>query len=84
MVINEAVKMAHDFGGDESYSFVNGILGRIARDRAQGVDILRKGQEAAAPVASGAKDAWAEPEAADAALADDASAEAADPDISEA
>lgn len=84
VVINEAVKMAHDFGGDESYSFVNGILGRIVRDRAQGIDILRKGQEEVASEASEVENAWAGPEAADAALADDASAEAADSDISEA
>ena len=85
VVINEAVKMAHDFGGDESYSFVNGILGRIARDLAQGVDIMHKGQQTAeAPSTSEAEDEWAQPEAADAAQADDAGAETADPDISEA
>ena len=54
------------------------------RDSAQGIDILRKGQEEVASEASEAEDAWAGPEAADAALADDASAEAADSDISEA
>ncbi len=31
--INEAVALAQDFGGeDNSYRFINGILGRIARD----------------------------------------------------
>lgn len=84
VVINEAVRMAHDFGGDESYSFVNGILGRIARDRAQGIDILQAGQEDSESSDSEAEGEWAAPEAADAALADDPGAEAADPDISEA
>ena len=32
VAINEAVEIAKRFGGDESASFINGILGRIARD----------------------------------------------------
>ena len=31
VAINEAVLLAKKFGGDDSYSFVNGILGRIQR-----------------------------------------------------
>ena len=31
VAINEAVELAKNFGGDESPSFVNGILGKIAR-----------------------------------------------------
>ena len=32
VAINEAVELAKRFGGDESGSFVNGILGKVARD----------------------------------------------------
>ncbi len=32
VAINEAVEIAKRFGGDESASFINGILGKIARD----------------------------------------------------
>ena len=32
MAINEAVELAKNFGGDTSGSFVNGILGKIAKD----------------------------------------------------
>ena len=31
--INEAVKLAKQFGGDHSYSFINGILGSLAKDQ---------------------------------------------------
>ena len=31
--INEAVELAKRYGGEKSYSFVNGILGTIARER---------------------------------------------------
>ena len=33
VAINEAVEIAKDYGGDESYSFINGILGEIARSK---------------------------------------------------
>lgn len=32
VAINEAVLLARKFGGEDSYSFVNGILGRIQKD----------------------------------------------------
>ena len=32
IIINEAVKLAQEFGGDESYKFVNGILDAIYKD----------------------------------------------------
>ena len=32
VVIDEAVKMAKKFGGEDSSKFVNGILGKIERD----------------------------------------------------
>jgi transcription antitermination protein NusB len=32
VVINEAIELAKEFGSDESSSFINGVLGRIARD----------------------------------------------------
>jgi N utilization substance protein B len=34
-VINEAVELAKSFGSDKSASFVNGVLGTIARQRAE-------------------------------------------------
>ncbi len=33
VAINEAVLLAKKFGGDESYSFINGILGKLLRLR---------------------------------------------------
>lgn len=36
--INEAVSLAKKFGGDESGKFVNGILGRLARELAEKPD----------------------------------------------
>lgn len=33
--INEAVELAKTFGGEKSYSFVNGILGAVARELPQ-------------------------------------------------
>ncbi|MBR2562504.1 MAG: transcription antitermination factor NusB [Eubacterium sp.] len=35
VAINEAVEIAKKYGGDESASFINGILGRIAADTKQ-------------------------------------------------
>ena len=32
IVINEAVEISKEFGGDDDYAFVNGILGSIVRD----------------------------------------------------
>ena len=32
VAINEAVELARRFGGDDSTSFVNGILGKVARE----------------------------------------------------
>ncbi|MCQ2500084.1 MAG: transcription antitermination factor NusB [Lachnospiraceae bacterium] len=32
VAINEAVEIAKSFGGDESASFINGVLGKIARE----------------------------------------------------
>ena len=34
VAINEAVELAKKYGGDDSFSFVNGILGRLARETA--------------------------------------------------
>jgi len=35
VVINEAVELAHDFGGERSPAFVNGVLDAVARGRAE-------------------------------------------------
>ena len=32
VVINEAVELAHDFGGERSPAFINGVLDAVARD----------------------------------------------------
>jgi N utilization substance protein B len=32
VVINEAVELARELGGDQSYAFVNGILGKIVKN----------------------------------------------------
>lgn len=38
VAINEAVEIAKRFGGDESASFINGILGKIVREQSPGKD----------------------------------------------
>ena len=44
--INEAVELAKEFGGeDDSHRFVNGILGRIARDSESGIDPTQVAEE---------------------------------------
>lgn len=44
--INEAVELAKEFGGeDDSHRFVNGILGRIARDSEAGIDPTQVAEE---------------------------------------
>jgi N utilization substance protein B len=35
VVINEAVELAHDFGGERSHAFINGVLDAVARSRTQ-------------------------------------------------
>lgn len=45
VAINEAVRLSKIFGGEDSYQFVNGILGRIVRDSAKGTDFLRQAAE---------------------------------------
>ena len=36
VAINEAVKMAKKYGADESSKFVNGVLGKISKDKKEG------------------------------------------------
>ena len=36
VAINEAVLLAKKFGGDDSFSFVNGILGKVQRQAEAG------------------------------------------------
>ena len=40
ITIDEAVELAKAYGTDESYQFVNGVLGRIAQGLAAGEDLL--------------------------------------------
>ena len=39
VAINEAVELAKKFGGEDSGSFVNGVLGKIASGRKEGGEI---------------------------------------------
>mgnify|MGYP004479328913 CR=1 FL=1 len=64
VAINEAVELAKDFGGeDESPRFVNGVLGRIAKQlEGQGAnaeDAGKAGVDVEAPAAGAAQDAEA-------------------------
>lgn len=36
VIIDEAVEIAHEFGGDKSYAFVNAILGKIYNENKKG------------------------------------------------
>lgn len=52
VAISEAVNLAKVFGGEDSYVFINGVLGRVSRDLENGVDLLADAtaaQEAAEP-----------------------------------
>ena len=42
VAINEAVELAKNFGGDTSGSFVNGILGKIAKDEDAKVEDIKE------------------------------------------
>lgn len=65
--INEAVELAKDFGGeDESHRFVNGVLGRIARQLEEGVTV----EEAMEVQLAAAAEAFAGADAAEANVAD--------------
>ena len=51
VAINEAVELAKDFGGeDDSPRFVNGVLGRIAKDIDDGVAAAPAGDDPAQPL----------------------------------
>lgn len=78
VAINEAVELAKEFGGeDDSHRFVNGVLGRIARDMEGGAD-----EAASDATTEEASDAPAE--AAYEAKAEEEPAEAAAPEADEA
>lgn len=87
VAIDEAVRLSKVFGGDDSFSFVNGVLGRLQRDMGSGVDLVarareqRAAAEAEAQAAQAGDDPELEAEAVDAAAADDAAAEAVDADV---
>lgn len=87
VAIDEAVRLSKVFGGDDSFSFVNGVLGRLQRDMGSGVDLVarareqRAAAEAEALAAQAGDDPELEAEAVDAAAADDAAAEAVDADV---
>lgn len=68
--INEAVEIAKEFGGDDSYRFINGLLGRVARDldeqasgsgsdsdAASAPDDAASAEPAESPAADGSEDA---------------------------
>ena len=39
ITINEVIELSHEYCGDESPRFINGILGRVAADIAEGMDV---------------------------------------------
>ena len=39
ITINEVIELSHAYCGDESPRFINGILGRVAADIAEGIDV---------------------------------------------
>ena len=45
VTINETVELAKAFGTDDSSRFVNGLLGRVASELAEGNDILAQDEE---------------------------------------
>lgn len=61
VAIDECVELAKAFGTDESSRFVNGLLGRVADDMDDGVDVVAVAREAArARAAEAERDAEAE------------------------
>jgi N utilization substance protein B len=48
IAINEAVVLAKAFGSDDSGTFVNGVLGSVARDIDAGIDVVGLAEEALA------------------------------------
>ncbi len=94
VAIDEAVRLSKVFGGDDSFSFVNGVLGRLQRDRESGIDLVGRAREQKAAkeaearaaaeaelAAAQAAESELDAEAQDAAAADDAAAEAVDADV---
>ena len=70
VTIDESVELAKAYGSDESYRFINGLLGRVARRMDEGVDVIAAAHEEmdARKAAKGAdeaveEDVEAEPEA---------------------
>ena len=47
VTIDECVELAKVYGTDDSYRFVNGLLGRVSDDIDAGVDIFMKARDAA-------------------------------------
>lgn len=76
VAIDEAVRLARVFGGEDSYLFVNGVLGRVARDLDAGNDLAAVAEGVAA-VATPELEA----QALDAAVADDPAAVEAAGDV---
>lgn len=72
VAIDECVELAKAYGTDESSRFVNGLLGRVARLRDEGVDVVAAALEELAARED------AEAEAEDGQVADDAEVEVAE------
>lgn len=47
VVIDECVELAKAYGTDESFRFVNGVLGRVAAQLSEGVDVIAAAQSLA-------------------------------------
>ena len=48
ITINEVIELSHAYCGDESPRFINGILGRVAADIAEGMDVYEHSRRVSA------------------------------------
>ena len=45
VTIDESVELAKAYGSDDSFRFINGLLGRVARRMDEGVDVVAAARE---------------------------------------
>lgn len=82
VTIDESVELAKAYGSDDSFRFINGLLGRVARRMDEGIDVVAAAREELAArnaadqqAAEDVEDAEAQDADEDAADAEDAAAE---------
>ncbi len=81
VTIDESVELAKAYGSDDSFRFINGLLGRVARRMDEGVDVVAAAREELA--ARNAADQQAAEDAGAAEDAEDAEAQDADEDATD-